>query len=258
MTIQVRSLNEAAVGKFALWLESPDGTPPKELLNDDTATDIIDGGYQIDLSRKFSTTYELGKYLAEEVFVEVADRFSLLSNHGMWAWLSLSFIESIVSKGGKIPAGDPLAPPHYIMLSPRLAYRLIARTAWDLVSKHGQVAKVAFGSLRSPWGEMAEQMTARQEIYAHQSFWPVANALYAMPDGSVKTGVTTQRSKKARRDPKNKNGLGCVGRLPTTFKQFERTYNLRQMTCEQIVALLPNEYNKWREANAATPIKPHV
>jgi hypothetical protein len=246
MTIQVRSLNENGIMKFATWLENPVGAAPKELLVDDTITDIVDDGYPIDLSRHFSNSYELGKYLADEVFVGQVDRFALLSNHGMWAWLSLSFIESIVSKGGKIPVGNPLASPHYIMRSPRLAYRLIARTAWDLVSLHGKVAKVALGSSRSPWGEMAEQMTARQEIYAHQSFWPVANALYAMPDGSLKTGATTKRSKKARHDPKSKAGLGGVGRLPTTFKQFERTYNLRQMNYDQIVGLLPTEYNKWR------------
>ena len=89
-------------------------------------------------------------------------------------------------------------------------------------------------------------MTARQEIYAHRSFWPVASSLYAMPDGSVKAGATSQRTRDARRDPKSKAGLGGVRRLPFTFKQFERTYNLRQMTSEQIAELLPVEYQKWR------------
>ncbi|CAH0226052.1 Type I-E CRISPR-associated protein Cse1/CasA [Pseudomonas sp. IT-194MI4] len=249
MTIQVRSLNEVGIAKFATWLGNPIGAAPKELLEDDTTTEVIDGGYHIDLFRQFSTSYELGKYLVDEVFVGTVDRFALLSNHGMWAWLSLSLIESIVSKGGKVPAGNPLAPPHYIIQSPRLAYRLIARTAWDLVSLHEKAAKLALGSSKSPWGDMAEQMTSRQEIYAHRSFWPVANSLYAMPDGSVKTGAVSQRSKKARCDPKSKAGLGGVRRLPFTFKQFERTYNLRQMTSDQITALLPTEYNKWREGS---------
>ena len=245
MTSQVRSLNDVGIAKFEVWLDSPAGAPPKELLEDDTATDVVEGGYQVDLSRRFSTSYDLGEYLANYVFIDIEDRFALLSNHGMWAWISLVYIESLVGKGRDARAGKPLAKPHYIQY-PRLAYRLIARTAWDLVSLHGEVAKVALVSSRSPWGEMAEQMTARQEIYAHRSFWPVAHELYAMPDGSVKTGVTTQRTKKARSDPKSKAGLGGVGRLPITFKQFERTYNLRQMSSKQIVALLPAEYNKWR------------
>ncbi|MBX8484345.1 hypothetical protein [Pseudomonas cichorii] len=249
MISQIRSLNHLGIAKFEAWLDSPTGPAPKYLLDDDVATELVDGGYRIDFSKKFLTSYELGEYLADHVFIDVEDRFTLLSNNGMWTWISLVFIESLVRKGRDL--GKPLAKAHYIH-SPRLAYRLIARTAWDLVSLHGECAKVALVSLRSPWGEMAEQMTARQEVYAHRSFWPVASILYAMPDGSVKPGVTTHRPRAARNDPKNKAGLGGVGRLPTTFKQFERTYNLRQMTSGQIVSLLPNEYSRWRTATDYT------
>lgn len=247
MTIQVRSLNDVGLAKFSAWLDNPISPAPKMLLEDDSASDIVEGGYLIDPSSQFQTSYEAGRYLAQEVFNGNTDRFALLSNHGMWAWLSLAFIEALLKKGSGTGAGKPLAKPHYIMQSPRLAYRLITRTAWDLVSLHGEAARVALGSSKSPWGEMAEQMTARQEIYAHRSFWPVANALYAAPDGSVKKGATSQRSKEARRDPKSKAGLGGVRRLPFTFKQFERTYNLRQMAGDEIAALLPIEYQRWRE-----------
>lgn len=244
--MQVRSLNEVGIAKFGAWLDNPVGSAPKELLADDSATDAVDAAYDIDLTMRFPTSYDLGSYLASGAFAGIIDRFALLSNHGMWAWLSLAFIDDLVRKGRGAGAGKPLAKPHYISQSPRLAYRLIVRTAWDLVSLHGEAAKVALGSSKSPWGEMAEQMTARQEIYAHRSFWPVANELYATSDGSVKRGATSQRSKEARRDPKSRAGLGGVRRLPFTFKQFERTYNLRQMTSAEIAGLLPVEYRKWQ------------
>jgi len=246
MISQVRAFNDIGIAKFSAWLDSPVEGAPKHLLEDDSVTSLIEGEFQVDLTKKFSTSYELGEYLANQVFTGTADRFSLLSNYGMWAWMSLAFMESIVKKGGN-GAGKPLANPHYTLQSPRLAYRLIVRTAWDLVSLHGEAARLALGSSRSPWGEMAEQMTARQEIYANRSFWPVANALYAMPDGSVKAGATSQRSRKARHDPKSKAGLGGVRRLPFTFRQFERTYNLRKMTSNQIIGLLPVEYRKWQD-----------
>ncbi|HYG05399.1 MAG TPA: hypothetical protein VD865_03185 [Stenotrophomonas sp.] len=246
MTIPVRSLKDVGLARFAAWIENPVASSPVVLLEDDAATEIVHGGFQIDSTRKFATSYDLGRYLAKEVFVGNVDRFALLADKGMWAWISLAFIESLLKRGRGAGAGKPLAKPHYIMQSPRLAYRLIARTAWDLVSLHGEDAKVALGSSKSPWGEMAEQMTARQEIYAHRSFWPVANALYSAPDGSVKKGATSQRSREARRDPKSKAGLGGVRRLPFTFRQFERTYNLRRMPGDEITALLPNEYQRWR------------
>jgi hypothetical protein len=246
MIIQVRSLSEVGISKFSAWLDNPTTSAPKELLKDEMLTDVVEGEYLIDLSAKFSNSFELGEYLATQVFVGHEDRFSLLANHGMWAWISLAFVDSLMSKKRNSGVEKPLAKPHYLILSPRLAYRLVARTAWDLVNLHGMAAKVALGSPRSPWGDMAEQMTSRQEIYAHRSFWPVANALYAMPDGSVKKGVTTQRTRRDRLDPKSKSGLGGIRRLPFTFKQFERTYNLRQMASDEIATLLPAEYAKWR------------
>jgi hypothetical protein len=251
MKTKVRAFNDIGIAKFTTWLDDPVGPPPYALLEDSSVCVLVDDGYQIDATKKFQTSYDLGKYLVEEVFANNTDRFVLLSNHGMWAWLSLTFIDSLLKKERSSKAGKPLAKPHYIMQSPRLAYRLITRTAWDLVNLHGEAAKIALGSLKSPWGEMAEQMSARQEIYAHRSFWPVASTLYAAPDGSVKAGATSQRTKTARRDPKSKAGLGGVRRLPFTFKQFERTYNLRRMTSVQIVDLLPAEYQRWREQKAA-------
>lgn len=245
MKINVRSLNAIGIEKLSAWLENAEGPAPKQLLEDESASDLVEGEYQVDLTKIFSTSYELGKYLSNEVFTNIEDRFILLSNFGMWAWLSLGFIDSLVRKGTK-EAGKPLAKPHYILQSARLSYRLIARTAWDLVSLHKEAAKVALASPKSPWGDMAEQMTSRQEIYAHRSFWPVANALYAMSDGSVKKGVTSQRKKEAQYDPNSKAGLGGVRRLQFTFRQFERTYNLRRMNEGEILELLPTEYSKWR------------
>lgn len=244
MTIKVRSLNAQGLEKFEAWLTSPTGAAPLQILEHLDFTEEIDGEFRVDTTRKFATSYELGTFLDQEVFVDAKSHGMLLENHSMWSWLSLALIDSLVKKTGK-DAGKPLATAHYLNTQ-RLGYRLISRTAWDLVRRHGEAAKVALGSLRSPWGDMAEQMTARQEIYAHNSFWPVANALYATDDGSVKSGTTSQRNAKAKRDPKSKAGLGGVRRLPFTFKQFERTYNLRQMDSSQIVTLLPAEYEKWK------------
>ncbi len=245
MIMTVKSLDKTGIAEFENWLDHSSVEPPRYLLQDDRGSEFMGGVYQVDTSRIFSTSYELGQYLVNEVFIGVEDRFGLLADYDMWSWLSLAFIDSLVKKGRGTGAGKPLAKPHYTLQSPRLTYRLITRTSWDLVFLHGEAAKVALGSLKSPWGEMAEQMTSRQEIYAHRSFWPVANALYASLDGSVKMGATSQRTREASRDPKNKTGLGSIRRLPFTFKQFERTYNLRQMTNDQISYLLPIEYKKW-------------
>lgn len=223
------------------WLENPSGASPRQILNDEIFTEPLPDGYHLDPEAQFATSYDLGVYLSSQVFPVVPDSFALLNRHGMWAWISLAYMDSLLGK----KSGLPLDKPHYVNTH-RLGYRLIARTAWDLVALHGEAARVALGSKLSPWGEMAEQMTSRQQIYANRSFWPVARRLYSLVDGTVKSGATSQRDKKARRDPKSKAGLGGVRRLPFAFRQFDRTFNLRMMDADAITALLPAEYEKWR------------
>lgn len=246
MEAMVRSFTTAGVRAMREWLAQPSTPTRLSLLNDEHLSEPIPEDYVVDMGRRFTTSYELGVYLVSEVFKDGPDRRDLLARGGMWSWLSLAFIESLKKKDGGL-----LNEAHYVDV-PKWAYRLITRTAWDLVSMYGESARVALGSKRTPWGEMAEQMTATQEVYANPSFWPVAYRLYVKPDGSVKRGATSQRTKTAKRDPKSTSGLGGVRRLPTTYKQFDRTYNLRVMEPNEVLGLLPAEYHRWLSDGPST------
>lgn len=248
MKVQVRSLNNEGVAIFTAWLAGGKGNAPSEILEDPKYCDDISEIYTADLERKFDTSYQLGKYLHESVFTNVVDAAELAGARGMWAWVSLAYIDSLVARSAA-RKGKPLSQPHYIEVDSqqgrRLAYRLIARTAWKLVRTHGDFAEIALGSKRSPWGEMAEQMTARQEVFAHPSFWAVAYTLYRSGTGEARRGATSQRPESAKRDPQNTAGRGSVRRLPMTFRQFDRTYNVRGMTLTNMLNVLPPEYSKW-------------
>jgi hypothetical protein len=248
MNLQVRSLNSNGVAAFSSWLVEGKGDAPIEILDDPQFFDEIVDRYAVDPTRTFNTSYELGKYLHESVFVDVTDVARLSAETGVWAWISLVFIDSLLARS-TARKGKPLSLPHYVEVDSqhgrRLAYRLIARTAWKLVRAHGVAAEIALGSSKSPWGEMAEQMTSRQEVFSHPSFWSVASRLYRSSNGEIRRGATSQRPEIARRDPKNSAGRGGVRRLPMTFRQFDRTYNVRRMSLEDMLAVLPDEYSKW-------------
>lgn len=248
MKKRVQSLNSAGIEIFAAWLRDPNAAPPTEILDEPSYCDEIAKEFWVDTNRVFSTTFEFGKYLHGEVFHDVSDPVGLEDLTGMWAWISLAFISSLLSRSST-RRHKPLDLPHYIELpgqtGRRLGYRLIARTAWKLVRLHGLRAEVALGSKKSPWGEMAEQMTSRQEIFAHPSFWAVAFRLYRGSKGELRRGATSQRPASAKKDPKNSAGKGGVRRLPFTFRQFDRTYLTRAMSLEQMLEVLPNEYQRW-------------
>lgn len=244
----VMSLNEGGISKFQGWLESPTDEPPFYLLDNEQYCNPIAGEYFVDTDQRFSTSFHLGRYLVEEVFKEVNDAVKHRADGGMWAWVSLAMVANLLVRT-TAKFGRPLDVPHYLELSgpmgQRLAYRLIARTAWELVRLHGANAVVALGSKKSPWGEMAEQLSSRQQVFAHTCFWTIAHRLYLDAAGNLRRGATSQRSAKARKDPKNVAGRGGVRRLPLTFRQFDRTYNTRELTLEQALPLLPQEYGKW-------------
>ncbi|MGE8520603.1 MAG: hypothetical protein ACN6OK_10190 [Alcaligenes faecalis] len=252
MTKRVQSLNAAGIEMFAAWLRDPKGAAPTEILDDQSYCEEIVQEFWVDTDRVFDTTFELGKYLHEEVFHDVTDPAGLELMTEMWAWISLALIASLLSRSST-RKNKPLDLPHYMelpgQLGRRVGYRLIARTAWKLVRLHGPFAEIALSSRKSPWGEMAEQMTSRQEIFAHPSFWAVAFRLYRGPKGELRRGATSQRPASARKDPKNNAGKGGVRRLPFTFRQFDRTYLTRAMSLEQMLEVLPKEYQRWVAQN---------
>lgn len=251
MNRYVERLNEAGLTAFHEWLVGDDfSNPPKHLLVDTSFSEQIGHQFTVDTDRSFLTTYALGQYLNAEVFGDVVDTEELFSDAGMWAWLSLAFIGSLVRKRkGTKPAGSPLAVNHYMQagtaVNQRQNYRLICRTAWWIVRIHGSSAAIALSSPDSPWGEVAEQTIGRQHIASHKGFFAVAGRLYLAPDGSVKKGAAGQRTKAAKHNPKAKGGLGAMRRLALTLNQFGRTYNTRVIPPEKMISLLPKEYERW-------------
>ncbi|MDP2026190.1 hypothetical protein [Sulfuriferula sp.] len=247
----VERLNAAGLAEFHKWLVGDDfSSPPMRLLTDPAFSEEIGHSYVIDVGRSFATSYALGKYLHEEVFSELSDTERIFGDTGMWAWLSLAFIGSLVSKkAGKKPVGSPLAANHYMQanntVGQRQNYRLITRTAWWMVRIHGSCAAIALSSPDSPWGEVAEQTIGRQHIASHRGFFTLAGRLYLAPDGALKKGAAGKRSKEAKHNPRAKGGLGAMRRLALTLNQFGRTYNTRVISPEKMLGLLPKEYERW-------------
>lgn len=247
MTRLVRSLKEEGTAVFRGWLLQPTATAPLAILDDPRFSEPIEHEYRIDCGRQFDTTFELGRYLHDEVIGPAADRLEVRAHAGMWAWISLAMVHNLLGRSRK-RKGLPLDPAHYIDAGARLGYRLICRTAWELVRLHGDNARVAISSRQSPWGDIAEQMTSRQEIYMHPSFWAVSSRLYLSNDGSTRPGTTTQRTKEDRRNPTSRTGLGGLRRLAMSFRQFERTYLVREMPVDQLLEILPAEYGRWKQS----------
>ena len=115
MNLKVMSLNEGGVSKFQSWLVNPIGKPPHYLLTDEQYSDPIAGEYFVDIERRFSTTFEVGRYLVDEVFVNVRDPIKHRSEAGIWAWISLAMVSNLLVRT-TAKFGRPLDVPHYLEL----------------------------------------------------------------------------------------------------------------------------------------------
>lgn len=253
MKMNVRRLNPRGLDAFSHWLQLPGQEPaPKHLLDDPDCSEEVLGDFEIDTSRSFTTTFALGKYLNTEVFAGAVDYMPLYQDAAMWSWISLALIDSLVSKKSKgaKQQGAPLAIAHYVQIPSqtpaRHSYKLIARSAWLMGRLHGDAAAFVLGSPDSPWGEVAEAVIGRQQLASHKGFIALASKLYVQSDGALKRGTAGKRSKEARRNPKAKAGLGSMRRLALTLNQFGRTYNTRSMPPQEMLKLLPREYERWQ------------
>lgn len=248
MTHVVKRFNEAGVAELVSWLVGDaHDVYPLSLLDDLHFVEPIEQQFVVETDRSFSTTFALGQYLHEEVFGAVADPHALWQDAGMWAWLSLVFMGSLVKRAGRKDDGEPLNPDHYVAVGETWhGYRLITRQAWWMVRNHGEGAAIALSSDTSPWGELAESICGRDDIRTNGAFFSVARTLYLDENGKLLRGAAGKRTKSAQRNPKSIAGRGAMRRLTKTLNQFGVTYAIRSMPTAQIIGLLPpHEYRRW-------------
>jgi hypothetical protein len=160
---------------------------------------------------------------------------SMLSQVGLWAWLSFVCRDVVYpkKKDGKRKLGEvwrwyPSDPGDY-----QKGQRHLIRMPVLLLSSFGGDAEhLLLGSPSVP-GEVREQLTSQQDMF-HPSFQKAANMLYLSAD---KTSL--------RRGAGGKLG-GSSRRLSQVRKQLDVTWDLFALSPEQFLAKLPKEFDKFR------------
>jgi hypothetical protein len=111
----------------------------------------------------------------------------------------------------------------------------LVRTAWSLVRVHDSAARFMLAGPLHVHGEAAEQLSAYQEVITCK---PLIAAI-----GSLVWDADRSRPKRGFRG----SGPGSARRVHVIAKQFRLTYDLHSMRPEQVLALLPREFDRFRE-----------
>lgn len=238
--MKVRKLNEVGLAKFLEYvLTGANGAPPLALLNSPETSGEISWTIAVD-DRSFKDRYEFGEYLRDSL--SICDHRTISFDSGLWSWLALLYFEQLCPVGAD---GLRKVYKEYAYVFPqgkgvevsRHYYRHLVRSPYILVREHGNNSKFLLsGAPLWKRGELIEQLAARQSILGSKSAIAAAHLLYF-----------DNKAQKFVRGATGRGRPGTVDRFVGILRQFERTFDTHVMSGEQVVAILPREFERWKQ-----------
>lgn len=193
---------------------------------------------------KFKTRLEVAAYLYDRFSSCPVDaRKDIESSKGVWAWLALYYLDQL--KG--IRVGSTLYPAkfgdvkRYIVYDGRSRHRHLLLTPYTIFQtlKRARVDSTAArtelsGPLNIP-GDLAEQLSASSSLVTSAAVIVVADKLYFnQSTGALKIGAGGR-------------GDGSARRLAAVLNQLERTFDFHTMGYEELLAVLPKEFKRFKD-----------
>lgn len=239
--MKLRRLNADGIAQFRGYRSrlviEPTLPPPVQLLKDAAYTEVV-SDVEVQ-SRGFASRLEAGRFF-EEVLAGVP---SPERDQGLWAWLTLFYFDEVCPPDGN-GRRDPKTEARLIptLDNYQRFYRHLLLGPFLIVRAHREQPERAIGMLCNPlWkpGEIAEQLASRKELVTNPAVVEAATTLYYdAASGSFKRGAGA----KAR---------GAPRRLADLLNQLDLTYYLYGMKTNELLALLPKEFDRFRTSVAA-------
>ena len=232
----IRSLNRQGVERFRRYLESlrhdAREPPPLELLEGADYTRGLSVDIGVD-SDAFNTRWSAGRYLTE--VLQPLPREEVDENAGLWAWLSLFYFDRLAPPregGGRRPGRDYRHIPDFsfrnrhrhLLLGPYMVYR-----------RHGPCTVLLLSGALHVESKLYHEVAGRQDLIANRGVIEALNILY----------LDRRRGVPKRGCQAPKDVPGGVLRFIRVLQQLDLTYDIYGMSGEEIIELLPPEFDTW-------------
>jgi hypothetical protein len=234
--ISIRTFNESGLNEFERNInEIRNGTITtisEDLLFSDNYSIVHEPIINIE-KVDYKNKSELIPYLVSELNLR-ANKY-LYFDKGLWSWLAAFLFDNICPADihGKRKVNETA---FYILRDPKSYtkyYRHLLAYPSRIYSELDESSKIFLIGNFSKRGEITEQFGAYQEIALNKGILDVANILYW--DDKIKNLKRGASSKSA----------GSARRLVRIIRQYQLTYDLNSMQGEEILGLLPSEFQKW-------------
>ena len=215
---------------------------PAELLFDDEYATPVTPSVSVE-ARPFKDRRELGQCLADRLVPLGADAVG--SNWHLWSWLGMFYVESLTggvtgrsSKTLFAEIAHIIDPSHHDSRD-RSHHRL--KMAYDLWTQWGEDAWYLLDQAANSMPQFTLRIVQSPEIIRSKSLVPLALELYVdKVSGELRPGSTGMSQSTAP--------PGSLPRLIAVLNQLSLTYDVYGMTLEQLVPLLPPEFDSFRPA----------
>lgn len=237
----VRALSEAGLDRFRAYLadlrRGATRPPPIELLDDAGATRELPVDTVVEL-RPFASRLAVGIYLNERL--GAMDVEEVDADAGLWGWLSLFFFDEVCPlrpDGTRRPGQDYRHVPTFDF---RTSHRHLLYGPYQVYRRHGDVAAVLLSGPPHSESGVYHEIAGRRELIANRGVIEAATLLYYDPE---------------RRTPRRgaqgpATSPGTVRRFVRVLQQLDMTYDIYGLSGEQLLELLPPEFDAWRPAPA--------
>lgn len=225
------SFNEAGLAAFEKVLTNriPDGAV------DPLDSDLVS---RVPGTRSFSVTrFSSAKEMARAVLdaMGTAEALQLLSDTGLWAWLTFVMRDQLFRKSpdgswmlGEVHRWYPSNPNDW-----QKGQRHLVRMPVLLLQSLGDAADHLLCGEPSRLPEIREQLTSQQDMF-NPVFQRVARALYYDDaTGNLKRGAGGKTA-------------GTPRRLARVRQQLDVTWDLEDLEPEKIIDLLPKEFDRFK------------
>ncbi len=244
----VRVLSKEGIERFRAYLADvragSRSDPPREILNDESCSAKLPDHVEVE-SRVFKKRLDAARYLHD--VLQPLGHSTVDQNVGLWSWLSLYYFDQVcpvISRGIRLPGQDYR---HILDLDYRRFYRHLLAGPYTVFQLHGGKAPILLCNTLPRISKFYEQLSARQGFITNKGVIEAANLLYYdLASGKPRRGASS-----AKRLP------GTLLRFIDVVQQLDLTYDLYGMNGEEILALLPSEFNAWKRSEKGKTERRH-
>ena len=197
-------------------------------------------------SRPFADRREAGQYLGERL-ASIAEA-GLATDPAMWSWLGMFFLDEMHRQDaatsrriGEFTEATYLIDPATHDSRDKSHHRLLI--AYDVWTRHGEDAWLLLNDPASSMSQFTLRLVQSPEVFRSRGIVKLAHMLYAdRGTGRLREGA--RGMSRATAPP------GSLPRLFVVLQALSLTYDVYGMTAEQLLPLLPAEFDRFRPAAA--------